>query len=1205
MHSQMDKTKEELINELNVLQQKLNVIESSYTDDIHNKKLLEREENYRYLFDNNPQPMWIYDIESLRFLEINNAAIHHYGYSREEFLGMTLKDIRPKEDLEALQKDIALTHRPYNLAGEWRHLKKNGEIIFVEIISHAITVNNRKARHVMVSDITERKQAEGKLRESEYRYRKIYEDGANGMVMVGKDFKFRMANRTFCQMVGYKEEELQQLTFVDITHPDDMAKDIPNVKKLIAGEIDVFRTEKRLLNKDGKTIWVQLTVSSFYDPNGQFLYNLGIIFNITDRKKAEEILIENLALIKIAGEKAKLGGWNVNIGENRVYWSDEVAAIHERPSGYAPSVEEGINFYAPEWRSKIKKVFANCVGRGIPFDEEMQIITASGKRVWVNTIGEAIRDDKGKIVKVQGAFQDISERKSTEESLRQSEENLAITLNSIGDGVIATDLNGLVVKMNPVAEKLCGWTLTDAAGKPLTEVFKIVNTNSRETAINPVKKVLENGEIVGLANSTLLISKNGTEYQISDSAAPIKNKEGKISGVVLVFSDVTEKYLTAQALKENEERLNLFFNQSLTGFFFMKLEEPIAWNDSVDKEKTLDDVFGNLRVAKVNQAMLNQYLATEDEFLNRTFNEFFAHDLKQGYKVIKELFDRGSLHIDTSELRFDGTQMWVEGDYICLYDSKGSIKGLFGTQHDITERKQAEEQLRKLSRAVEQSPASIILTDTQGNIVYVNPKTLEVTGYELSELLGKNPKIFSAGEKLKEAYNILWQKITSGKEWRGEFHNKKKNGELFWEQASISPILDEKGQITHYLAVKEDITERKQLIEDLIIAKEQAEQSDKLKSAFLANMSHEIRTPMNGILGFTEFLKEPNLSGEKQQKYINIIQKSGTRMLNIINDIVDISKIEAGLMEVDFKELNIAEPIKYIHTFFKPEFEKKGLQFFVKNNINEKEIIIKTDREKIYAILINLIKNAIKYTNEGMIELSYDNKGDFLEFSVKDTGIGIPKDRQEAIFERFIQADISDKMARQGAGLGLSITKAYVEMLGGKIWVESEDENTIIGKKGGSTFYFTIPCNTGPIIKTNGQKTKFSKKIENKVEKLKILIAEDDEASSLYLSMLAEEINSEILMAKDGLEAVEIYKNNPDIDLILMDLQMPHLNGYEATIQIRQLNKKVVIIAQTAFALSYDKQKAVDAGCSDYISKPILKAGFSALIRKYFNKRES
>ncbi|MDF1518123.1 MAG: PAS domain S-box protein, partial [Lutibacter sp.] len=694
MDSHKDKTKEELIIKLNELQQELSFLKLCNKDDIHNKKLLESEENYHYLFDNNPQPMWIYDIESLRFLEINNAAIHHYGYSREGFLGMTIKDIRPKEDLEALQKDIELTQKPYNLAGEWRHLKKNGEIIFVEIISHSITINNRKARHVMVIDITERKKADEKLKESEYRFRKLYEDGAIGMVMVGKDFKFRMANRTFCQMVGYKEEELQQLTIVDITHPDDMAKDIPNVKKLIAGEIDVYRTEKRFLNKDGQTYWAQLTVSPIYDSNGQFLYNLGIIFNITDRKKAEEILKENHALIKLAGEKAKLGGWNVNIGENRVYWSDEVAAIHERPLGYSPKVEEGINFYAPEWRGKIKKVFTNCVRNGISFDEEMQIITASGKRVWVNSIGEAVRDDKGKIVKVQGAFQDITERKREEESLRESEENLSITLNSIGDGVIATDLKGLVVKMNPIAEKLCGWSLIDAAGKPLTEVFNIVNADTRETVVNPVKKVLENGEIVGLANHTVLISKNGTEYQISDSAAPIKNKEGKISGVVLVFSDVTEKYLTAQSLIENEERLNLFFNQSLTAFFFMNFDEPVAWNESADKEKNLDDVFGRLRVTKANQAMLDQYMATEDELINRTFNDFFAHDLKQGRRVLRELFDKGSLHIDTSELRFDGTQMWVEGDYICLYDSKGSIKGLFGTQHDITNRKNVLKELQ-------------------------------------------------------------------------------------------------------------------------------------------------------------------------------------------------------------------------------------------------------------------------------------------------------------------------------------------------------------------------------------------------------------------------------------------------------------------------------------------------------------------------------
>lgn len=1059
MHRHKDKTKEELIIELNELKKELNSLKLSNTNTVANKKLLESEENYRYLFDNNPQPMWIYDIESLRFLEVNNATIYHYGYSREEFLGMTIKDIRPEEDLEALQKDIALTKQTYNLAGEWRHLKKNGEIIFVEIISHEITINNRKARHVMANDITIQKRAIEDRTETLLRYNALVEQAGDAFFVHDFEGKFIEVNQQACDTLGYSKEELLKLSVTDVEMDFDLKSAKKEWAKIESGHQFTLSGHQR--RKDGTVFPVEVRFGCS-EWKGQKLF-LGLARDITDRKKAEEILEESHALIKVAGEKAKLGGWNVNIGENRVYWSDEVAAIHERSSGYAPSVEEGINFYAPEWHAKIKKAFANCVGKGISFDEEMQIITASGKRVWVNTIGEAVRDDKGKIVKVQGAFQDISERKRAEESLRESEENLAITLNSIGDGVIATDLNGMVVKMNPIAEKLCGWSLNDAAGKLLTEVFNIVNASSRETAINPVKKVLENGEIVGLANGTILISKNGTEYQISDSAAPIKNKEGKISGVVLVFSDVTEKYLTAQSLIENEELV------------------------------------------------------------------------------------------------------------------------------------------LKLSRAVEQSPASIILTDTKGNIEYANPKTLKVTGYELSELIGKNPNIFSSGEKPKEAYKVLWQKITSGNEWQGEFHNKKKNGELYWEHASISPILNKDGEITHYLAVKEDITERKQILEDLIIAKEQAEQSDKLKSAFLANMSHEIRTPMNSILGFTELLKAPELSGEKQQKYISVIQKGGTRLLNIINDIVDISKIEAGLMKADIKASNLKEQIKFIHTFFKPEVEKKGLQLLVNNSSLEKDLMIETDPEKVYAIFTNLIKNAIKFTNKGFIAFDYERKGNYLEFYVKDTGIGIPKDKHEDIFERFIQADISDKMALQGAGLGLSITKAYVELLGGKIWVESEVENLAIGKPGGTTIYFTIPFNMGTILDTNTHNDMLSGKTGMQSENLKILIAEDDEASAIYLSVLIEEYSSEILMAKNGMEAVEIYKNNPDIDLILMDMQMPYLNGYEATGQIRQLNKKVVIIAQTAFALSYDRQKVIDAGCNDYIPKPILTNDLTALIKKYFN----
>ena len=371
---------------------------------------------------------------------------------------------------------------------------------------------------------------------------------------------------------------------------------------------------------------------------------------------------------------------------------------------------------------------------------------------------------------------------------------------------------------------------------------------------------------------------------------------------------------------------------------------------------------------------------------------------------------------------------------------------------ELKARKNAEQELRKLSRAVEQSPNSIIITNTSGIIEYVNPTTQTLSGYTSTELVGENPRIFSSGEHSRAEYVFLWSTISAGKVWKGEFHNKKKSGELYWESIIISPILDSTGVITHFLAIKEDITARKLLTQELITAKEKAEESDRLKSAFLANMSHEIRTPMNAILGFTKLLKKPNLSYLKQANYIGIIEKGGNRLLNIINDLIDISKIEAGQMKVSISSTDINEQIKYIFTFFKPEVDEKGIQFTHSKLLPENEATLFTDREKVYSILTNLVKNAIKFTPSGSIGFGYEKKNEYFQFHVKDTGIGIPKVRQDAIFERFVQADIGDKKVFQGAGLGLSISKAYVEMLGGKIWVESEE-----GK--GSTFYFTLPCN--------------------------------------------------------------------------------------------------------------------------------------------------
>lgn len=383
---------------------------------------------------------------------------------------------------------------------------------------------------------------------------------------------------------------------------------------------------------------------------------------------------------------------------------------------------------------------------------------------------------------------------------------------------------------------------------------------------------------------------------------------------------------------------------------------------------------------------------------------------------------------------------------------------------------------------------------------------------------------------------------------------------------------------------------------ELKAAKEKSKESDRLKSAFLANMSHEIRTPMNGILGFAELLKRPNLTGNEQQQYIKIIETSGARMLNIVNNIVDISKIESGVIEIYNKTTNINEQIEFLTSFFAPEIEKKGLRLVYSKTFTTDKAYIETDAEKLYGILTNLLKNAIKHTYKGAIEVGYHLKSDdnknFLEFFVTDSGDGIPEDKLNVIFDRFMQADMSNKTAYQGAGLGLSISKAYVELLGGTIWVESEHGI-------GSTFRFTIPYHPAE-AKIVTEKTIQPATKEKSINKLKILIVEDDPGMEFLLSETVEEYCSELLIARDGMEALEIAQDNPDIDLILMDIRIPKMDGYETTQEIRQFNKNVVIIAQTACAFSSDRDKALEMGCNDYVSKPIDTDLFELLMEKHF-----
>lgn len=377
---------------------------------------------------------------------------------------------------------------------------------------------------------------------------------------------------------------------------------------------------------------------------------------------------------------------------------------------------------------------------------------------------------------------------------------------------------------------------------------------------------------------------------------------------------------------------------------------------------------------------------------------------------------------------------------------------------------------------------------------------------------------------------------------------------------------------------------------ELLNAIEKAKESDQLKTIFLQNMSHEIRTPMNGILGFLDLLKTSNLDNLKRDKYIDVVKISSERLLDTINDIIELSKIESGLITVNYSNVDVVKTLKDYCDFFKYKADEKGLTINCIQQIDHDRAIIKTDHYFLDSIFKNLINNAIKFTDSGSIEIGNYLEGENLVFYVKDTGAGIPSNRIEAIFDRFVQSELNITRPHEGSGLGLSIVKSYLEMLNGKIWVKSEMEK-------GSTFFFSIPYN--PVFKEKSLQISNGAKLKNTTEKFTILIAEDDEISFYYLENILENEEIFIIHAKNGLEAVDCLKLNSDISLILMDIKMPEMSGLEATQEIRKFNKSIPIIAQTAFSVLGDKENILNAGCNDYIAKPINKIELINLIKKY------
>jgi len=582
------------------------------------------------------------------------------------------------------------------------------------------------------------------------------------------------------------------------------------------------------------------------------------------------------------------------------------------------------------------------------------------------------------------------------------------------------------------------------------------------------------------------------------------------------------------------------------------------------------------------------------------WEELLHPDDKDRMVLFLNNFLKSDLRVYEAEFRLkhkNGNYIWIKSRATVLRDETGKAVRMLGTHRDITQEKKSENEFKKLQQALMQSPISVVITDKDGYIEFFNPAFCKITGWKDLEILGKKPSILKSGFQPAGFYEKLWKTISSGNEWQGEFKNKKKNGEYYWELASISPIKNNFGTITHYVKIAENISYLKKIEKDLKKAKQDAEIANNYKNHFLANMSHEIRTPINTIIGFSELIKNENLPVQKRHKYSGIIEENSQSLLRLIDDIIDVAKIEANELKIKKEACSLGDlfsELEITYSNFLKGKQKRNLELIFQIPEEAHHDVIFTDAYRLKQIINNLFLNALKYTDKGRIEVGYsilnENK---LRFFVSDTGSGIPSRRLKNIFTRFTQNEETIASDSSGSGLGLSICKDLTSLLGGDINVKS-----IEGE--GSVFFITLPYDKIkiPMVKVAAKPSALSK---YNFSNYTIMIAEDTPYNYEYLYSILQKTGAKVIWAKDGIDVLKMYKSSK-VDLILMDIQLPEINGYEATSQIRQTNQTLPIIAQTAYAMAEDRQKCLEAGCNEVLVKPIRMDDVLATVAKYLNK---
>ena len=648
--------------------------------------------------------------------------------------------------------------------------------------------------------------------------------------------------------------------------------------------------------------------------------------------------------------------------------------------------------------------------------------------------------------------------------------------------------------------------------------------------------------------------------------------------------ETTEKLLLEiEALKHralNAEKFQSFIIDSAIDAIITFTEDGVisSWN------RAAQGMFGYTSEEIIHQSILqiisDKYLEYKD--LNRLIKVWIQNKAGKTSELVARKKDGTEFPVELSVSR------WQSED-------QNLITGII---RDVSERKNAHIELQKLHSALKKSKEIVFMTDVDGVFSFVNDQFSNLYGFEPYEVLGiKTPRILKS-PKNKRDFKAFWNTLLNKQGIPAtQYTNITKYGEIIDVEGSADPIIDSQGNIIGFIGIQRDIRQRIVVLDSLKEALSKAQESDKLKSEFLANISHELRTPLNAIIGLSSLI-DSETSIDEVLEYNDIIKSSGDHLLNIVENLIDISMIESKQLKSHKQPLKLKAVLQELDELMRikqKHFHKNHLEFNLIIPEEYQEQTLNTDKIKLIKIFKSLIDNAFYFTNEGYINYGYTmyhSEGKpVIKFFVEDTGIGIHEENQTTIFDLFRQVDGSLSRTHEGMGTGLSIAKKLVTLLGGTIWV-----NSVVGQ--GSTFFFTIPFEETQETQDEPKPLK-TKEVVLK-DKL-ILIVEDDASNFEYFKHFFERYDIQYIWAKNGEMAVNYCKEHPNIDLVLMDINLPILNGYEASKQIKKLYPDLLIVAQSAYVYDYDydKNKLMEAGIKDYLIKPITVETLLEALKSY------